>query len=210
MKQLFSEIPFIEGKDLSLREVSPDDASSLKELVDNLAVYRYLPTYLFEKKYDDVSYVIRHLYDECMKESIILGIYLQENKVVSEEEEPHGQICRDLVNSGMSTSETSSGGCFCGLIELYSYRKHIHKVSLGYRLLERFWGRGIATEAVNLMTDYLFNETDIRIITASTMMENKASAKVLRKNRFDRIASGIPEDWGYSTLTVTDKWIRLK
>ncbi len=56
--------------------------------------------------------------------------------------------------------------------------------------------------------DYLYNETDIEIITASTMMENQASAKVLRKNQFDLVVRNSEENWGYPEMTLTDKWIR--
>ena len=97
---------------------------------------------------------------------------------------------------------------FCGLAEMYGYREPIHKISVGYRLLERCWGRGIATEALGLMINYLYGETDIEIITASTMTANQASANVLRKNGFQLVVHGADEDWGYETPTAADKWIR--
>ena len=58
------------------------------------------------------------------------------------------------------------------------------------------------------MVRYLYDETDIEIITASTMVENRASARVLEKNGFDLVISGADEDWGYEGPTPTDKWIR--
>ena len=176
MKKLFSEIPYIEGDRIILRKITQDDAASLRELTGSETVYRYLPTFLFEKKYDSIEYVIDHLYDECFRESIILGIYLD--------------------------------GAFCGIAEMYGYRDEIHKISVGYRLLERYWGQGIASEALKLMIRYFYNETDIEIITASTMIENRGSARVLEKNGFDLVVHAVPEDWGYDKPTVTDKWIR--
>ncbi len=175
-KKLFSEIPYIEGGRIILRRLGPEDAEPLTELVSNPRVYKHEPTFLFEKKYEDVHEVIRRLYDECFRESIILGIFhLKE---------------------------------FCGLAEFYGYRDELHKISVGYRLIERFWGRGIASEALGLMVRYLFEETDIEIITASTMPENQASANVLRKNGFTLVVSGADEDWGFDHPTPTDKWIR--
>ena len=176
MKKLFSEIPFIEGERVVLRAITQDDAASLRELTESEAVYRYLPTFLFEKKYDSIEYVIDHLYDECFRESIILGIYVKE--------------------------------AFCGIAEMYGFRDEIHKISVGYRLLERYWGQGIASEALKMMINYLYNETDIEIITASTMIENRASAKVLEKNGFDLVVHAVPEDWGYEEPVTADKWIR--
>ncbi|MBQ1552453.1 MAG: hypothetical protein IIZ66_02805 [Clostridia bacterium] len=58
------------------------------------------------------------------------------------------------------------------------------------------------------MVDWLYSRTDTEIITASTMIENKASARVLQKNGFQLTASGVPEDWGYEQPTVADKWFR--
>ena len=54
---------------------------------------------------------------------------------------------------------------------------------------------------------YLDEETDIEIITASTMVENLASANVLRKNGFTLVVHAVGEDWGYKNPTITDKWI---
>ena len=97
---------------------------------------------------------------------------------------------------------------FCGIAEFYGYRDEAHKISVGYRLLQRCWGKGIATDALALMVRYLYDETDIQIITASTMVENKASAGVLLKNGFTLVVSGSKEDWGYPEPTIVDKWIR--
>ena len=176
MKKLFTEIPYLQSKRIVLRKLVQADADALNELVSSPNVYRYLPTFLYERKYADVRRVIRGLYDECWKESVILGVF--------------------------------QGDAFCGLAELYGYRDPIHKISVGYRLLERCWGQGVATEALGLMIDYLYGETDIEIITASTMVENRASAGVLKKNGFSLVVHASEEDWGYDAPTLTDKWIR--
>ena len=96
---------------------------------------------------------------------------------------------------------------FCGLIELFGYTKKIHKIIVGYRLLPKSWGKGIATEAMKLIVDYLYTKTDIEIITASSMVENKASAKVLQKCGFTLVVRAVDEDWGFDEPTATDKWI---
>jgi len=97
---------------------------------------------------------------------------------------------------------------FCGLAEIYGYRAPIRKISVGYRLLEEMWGRGIATEALRLMTEELLERRPIEIITASTMIENRASARVLQKNGFTLVNHAVEEDWGFPTPTLADKWIR--
>lgn len=176
MKKLFSEIPFIQGERLILKPLKTEDAPALKKLIDNERVYRYEPTFLFERQFADAKEVIDRLYTEGFKESIILGIF--------------------------------EGECFCGLAEFYGYRDEIHKISVGYRLREECWGRGIATETLRMMIRYLEQETDIEIVTASTMEANQASANVLRKNGFVLVSHAVMEDWGYKEPIRTDKWIR--
>ncbi|MBQ6421138.1 MAG: GNAT family N-acetyltransferase [Clostridia bacterium] len=81
-------------------------------------------------------------------------------------------------------------GEFCGLAEFYGYKAHINKISVGDRLAESCWGKGTATEALCLMVDLLYAKTPIEIITANTMVENKASARVLQKNGFTLVVEG--------------------
>ena len=175
-KKLFSELPVLKGERITLRPLDLSGADGLRELTQSAEVYRYLPTFLFEKKYDDAEKVIDRLYDECLKESLILGVFMEDS--------------------------------FCGLAEIYGYRAPLLKASAGYRLLPRFWGQGIATETLGLLIEYILNETDVEIITASTMLENTASANVLKKNGLKRIAHAVPENWGYPHPVLTDKWIR--
>ena len=59
-----------------------------------------------------------------------------------------------------------------------------------------------------MLVDYIYNQTDIEIITASTMVENRASANVLRKGGFSMVSHAVDEDWGFEQPTITDKWVR--
>ena len=74
MKRLFSEIPYIKTERLVLRKIEETDANSLSELVHSQNVYRYLPTFLFEHKYENIQDVIRHLYNECFRGKRRLGL----------------------------------------------------------------------------------------------------------------------------------------
>ena len=176
MKSLFLTIPRLLSERLVLRKLTRGDADELQSLMDSARVYRYLPTFLFEHKYQSAEDVIDRLYTECLADSLILGIFC--------------------------------GNAFCGLAEFYGYRAPIHKISVGYRLAESWWGKGLASETLARMISFLENETDVEIITASTLPENRASASVLRKNGFTLVAASAPEDWGFGGLTPTDKWIR--
>ena len=52
---------------------------------------------------------------------------------------------------------------------------------IGYWLGEPFWGRGIATAAVKLVTEYAFEDLDLMRIQASVFEWNPASGRVLEK-----------------------------
>ena len=176
MKGLFPEPPVLMSGRLCLKPLSLSDAENLRALTRQESVYRYLPTFLFEKKYDQPEDAILRLYDEALDHSLILGIFREKR--------------------------------FSGLMEVYSYRAPIRKASVGYRLLQEEWGKGIATEALKIMIDELLSKRRIEIITASTMLENQASAHVLQKNGFTLVAHAAEEDWGFPEATLTDKWIR--
>lgn len=57
-------------------------------------------------------------------------------------------------------------------------------VELGYWIAEPFWGQGIATIAVGLMTNYIFNTFAINRIVAEVFDHNRSSMRVLEKNGY--------------------------
>ena len=64
MKTLFPDIPQLQGETLLLRRLLPSDAEDLGKLVREEKVYRYLPTFLIEKRYDPGE-AIRRMYGEA-------------------------------------------------------------------------------------------------------------------------------------------------
>ncbi len=176
MKKLFSKLPVMQGDRLTIRPIELSDANSLKEMTESEEVYRYLPTFLFEKKYNDTEYVIKHLYDECLEDSLILGVFFGED--------------------------------FCGLAEMYAYRPLLKKISVGIRFVQKYWGSGVASETLELMTEYIFNETNIELVSASTMTKNKAAGNVLKRHGFKRVAHGIYENWGLEKPVAADVWVK--
>ena len=61
--------------------------------------------------------------------------------------------------------------------------KDVHRRTavIGYWLGERYWGRGIATEAVRAMSDYAFRNFDFIRLQAFVFEWNDASRRVLEK-----------------------------
>ena len=178
MIKLFSEIPYIASDFVTLSKVTQGDADGLRELVEDDLVYRYDPTYLFERKFGDVHEAIDAMYGEVFenRESLLLGV------------------------------RRTGEGEFLGLAEFYDLRDDLHAVSIGTRLIRRHWGGGLATEIARLMVDYLYTKTDIEIVCATTMTENAASERALEKAGFIRTSRGVLQDWGFEKPVAADMW----
>ena len=178
MKDFFDSIPDLSDDTISLRRITPGDAQLLGEFIRDDSIYRYLPTFLFERKFDDPVTVIERMYTQgCEEGSLLLGVYPR------------------------------AYGRFAGIVEIYGYKESMHKVCIGYRLSPQMWGKGYATRAAGLLSDYLLENTHIEIITASSMVENGASARVLEKCGFTTVTAAL-EDWGFSEPVKAYKWFK--
>ena len=206
MKELFSKIPCIKGKKIVLKRIEESDAEVLAEMVKDPEVYRYLPVFLFEQKYEDIHTVLRKLYDECLEESLFLGVYLNEATDMQAVQDQPGRGSEKERQA--ETIRQTPARNLCGIAEFYGYRPEMHKMSIGIRLRKQYWGMGLASEAIELMVRYLYEEAGIEIITASVMPENRASESALIKNDFDLVVSSVDEDWGFEQPVKVDKWIR--
>jgi [ribosomal protein S5]-alanine N-acetyltransferase len=56
-----------------------------------------------------------------------------------------------------------------------------HMAEIGYWLGEAYWGRGIAAEALKIMTDYAISNLKYKKLFAPVLEPNKASMRVLEK-----------------------------
>jgi len=72
-------------------------------------------------------------------------------------------------------------GCI-GLVaqsDIYKYN-----AEMGYWVAEPYWGMGIASKAVELITAYAFHDLSLMRIYAGVFDSNKASQRVMEKNGF--------------------------
>ncbi len=78
-------------------------------------------------------------------------------------------------------------GQLCGVIGLI-IQKDVYRKSaeIGYWIGEPFWGMGMATKAVELITAYGFDTLKLNRIYAGIFEYNMASMKVLEKNGFEK------------------------
>lgn len=49
-----------------------------------------------------------------------------------------------------------------GLAELLDYKKRLNQITIGYHINESYWHRGMATDTVRLIMDYLYNDLGVQ------------------------------------------------
>lgn len=62
----------------------------------------------------------------------------------------------------------------------------VHKAEIGYWLKDEYAGKGIMTKAVGLAVDHALQKMNLKRIFAPILPHNKASARVLEKNGFEK------------------------
>ena len=79
---------------------------------------------------------------------------------------------------------------------------HYRTAEMGYYMGEKYWGRGYMTEAVKLVCDFVFENTDIIRIFAEPFAYNSASCRVLEKAGF--IFEGVLRSNAYKDGNIVD------
>ena len=76
-------------------------------------------------------------------------------------------------------------GKFVGSIAVFR-KENVHHLTgeMGYYIAEPYWGKGITTDSIKIMCNYIFNNTDIIRIFAEPYANNTASCRVLEKAGF--------------------------
>jgi [ribosomal protein S5]-alanine N-acetyltransferase len=93
--------------------------------------------------------------------------------------------------------------------------RDVERVSaeIGYWLAEPFWGRGIATEAVRIVSDYAFKTCNVLRLFALPFADNARSTRVLEKAGYTReavlrsssVKAGVPRDQALYAL-INPSW----
>jgi ribosomal-protein-alanine N-acetyltransferase len=152
----FSFLPFqnLESERLLLRQITPDDVNEIFALRSNPETMKYIPRPLATTKDDAMGH-----------------IKMIQDKIVS--------------NEGINWAITEKGNPkMIGIIGHYRIRWEHFRSEIGYMLLPEHQGKGIITEAIQLLVDYGFNEMKMHSLEAIIDPKNTASARVLEKNNF--------------------------
>ena len=166
---------YIENDRLLIHNLKYQDLRSLEALRSDQQVYYYEPTFLAELqgKPDAALKLIQNM-NLYVDRQCILGVY-----------------------------EKAAPLVLVGLVELYDYKSSGKVISIGYRFLSKYWGKGIASSCVNAILKYINSNTKVELVTAHVLPENKASARCLIKNGFEYLLTKT-EDWGYDQPCTAD------
>lgn len=80
-----------------------------------------------------------------------------------------------------------------GSIGLNGFPDEKGVVTVGYTLDEPYQGRGLATEALSELANWVFAHREVNTLKALTPKENIASQKVLKKNHFKMVGEAEEE-----------------
>ncbi len=90
----------------------------------------------------------------------------------------YGTWCADLISTGENI----------GWFTLKPVPALNNEFEVGYRLKQKFWGQGYATEGSRFLVEYGFNTLNLPKIIGLTDLNNKASQHVLMKSGLLRVA----------------------
>lgn len=144
-------IPTIETERLILRPFTLSDAPQTFLMNSDPAVMKYIPG----EHYQSVEEVRK---------------MIQKNVLDDYEKYGFGRLAITL-----KTSNDLIG--FTGL----KYNDDFEEVDLGYRLIKKYWGQGIATEASGPALQYGFDQLEMKRIVALAYEENTGSVNIMKK-----------------------------
>ena len=154
-----TRIPLLETERLGLFHLTLDDDEFILELLNDPAFVRFIG-------------------DRGVKSLADAKKYLEMGPLSSYQNFGFG-----LWLVRLKSSEDALG--ICGLVK----RDALPNIDIGYAFLERFWGKGYASEAALAVRDYALLSLDIKRLVAVVDPENAGSIKVLEKIglRFERL-----------------------
>ncbi len=149
--EIFNSLPVLETKRLILRPITLDDAEDIFEYARDSTLKRYTTWQTHETLKDSVAFIRG-----------VVRNYRQYQPA------PWGVIHKD-DNKLIGTFG------FCHLAPKYQ------RAMVGYVLAPKYWGQGLATEALKEIIDFGFNQLDLNRIEAICSDVNVPSSRVLEK-----------------------------
>ncbi len=168
---------FAETERLILREILPSDVNGMFELDSDPEVHKYLGNKTISDK-NHIANVINFVRQQYIDHGIGRWAVIEKST-------------NDFIGWTGLKFET----------EITNGRKNYY--DLGYRLIRKYWGQGIATETALISLDYAFNKLKIEEVYAAASCENLASNKILQK-----IGMSFIETFSYEDIKCN--WYRIE
>jgi len=144
----------IETERLLLRELLPSDDLGMYELDSNPEVHRFLGNNPVKSIDESREYI-----------AVVRRQYLENG----------------IGRWAVILKETGEFIGWAGLKLESNVNDHETFYDLGYRLIEKYWGKGYATEASKAFVDFGFNEMKLEVINAYVMAAHQGSRNTLEK-----------------------------
>ena len=139
---------------------------------------------LREWKLTDIASLVKYINNEKIWNNVRDGLPYPYTMLDADKYIRMVQAQPYVQNFAIEVAGEAVGGV--GIVPLTDVERFSAEV--GYWLGEDYWGRGITSEAVALLVDYVFRKTEIIRLFASVYEYNPASMKVLEKVGFTRQA----------------------
>ncbi|RSK27542.1 N-acetyltransferase [Bacillus sp. HMF5848] len=146
---------YLSTERLIIRDHMKEDLLSMHALMSNKKVMYYLPS-LRKTSLDETTLALQHAIDEANSEKRCKFFFAILDKST---EDYVGEIGLTVVN------EDSVGKV----------------MDLGYFIHEKYWGKGITTEAAKVVIEYAFSYLHTKEITAGCVVQNVNSEKIMKK-----------------------------
>jgi diamine N-acetyltransferase len=103
------------------------------------------------------------------------------------------------------TTDELEGRRSIGCIDLFEFDPKNKKVGIGILIANRNdRGKGYATEALHLCTEYAFNVLDVHQVYANVRVDNESSLALFKKLNFE--VTGLKQDWIYDHGRFYDEY----
>jgi ribosomal-protein-alanine N-acetyltransferase len=150
----FNPFPNLESDHLLLRRIVEGDAQEIFALRSDAENMKYIPRPLVKN------------HEEALGHLAMIDSGIEKN---------------EAINWAITIKGSSK---LLGIIGFYRTKHEHYRSEIGYMLLPEIHGKGIAAEAVGIVTKFGFNEMKLHSIEAVIDPRNGASEKVLQKNGF--------------------------
>jgi [ribosomal protein S5]-alanine N-acetyltransferase len=170
---------YVETNRLILRELTTTDAQGMFELDSDPEVHKYLGN----KPITNI--------EECLKTIEMVKKQYHENGI------------------GRFAMIEKSSGSFIGWSGIKyitePINNHVNFYEVGYRIIQKYWGKGYATESTKASLYFAFNQLNAKEVYGITNVENLKSVRVLEKCGLKIIGHFIWNDWH----EIQSNWLKI-